>query len=798
MKISYNWLKSYVAFDWTPQELGKRLTMGGLEVEGIEEFETVKGSLAGVVVGEVMTCQRHPNADKLSLTTVDVGGEAHLHIVCGAPNVAAGQKVLVATIGAMLYPLVGEPFEIKKSKIRGEESQGMICAEDELGLGQSHAGIIVLDAHWAVGTPAAKVFQVESDQVLEIGLTPNRVDAASHYGVARDVAALLRTRPTMPAIAALPAQAPACPIKIELPEPDKCPLYVGIHIQGVKVGESPDWLKNRLKSIGSRPINNVVDATNFVLHELGQPLHAFDADRIRGGKIIVRSLPSDSPFTTLDGQSRNLLAQADLLICDAEGPVALAGIMGGQNSEVDDNTVNVFLESAWFEPKVIRTTGARLGLKTDASFRFERGADPNMAETAALRCAQLIQELAGGTLSGIAKVAHRAFPPHVVTFDLERANRLMGHNFSRAAVEDILHHLEIETKESGQAGVLDLHIPAYRVDVVRPQDVMEDILRIHGYNNVPISRQSRLSYDLEQRLDKHTLLQRYLDSMAANGWSELITNPLVPARFAHDRTANLLNNLSEDLAVMRENMLHTGLEVLEYNQNRKSQDLRLMEFAKTYHREEGKYSEKEWLVLYMTGQDNPAHWRQKPQPSSFFTLAREIERLQSWFGFSGELREIEDKQQWAYGMELAKGEKVIARFGKVHPSQTKGRDIRGDVFYAEIDWEAVLRLYKKNKVAYTPLSKFPAVRRDVSMIVPKSVVFQKMAAAVRACNPKLIREVAITDVYEGANIGEGKKSYLISLTLLDEQKTMTDDVAEKVMERVFAKLEGDFGVEIRK
>lgn len=798
MKISYNWLKNYVAFDWSPEELGHRLTMGGLEVEGVEVFESIKGSLRGVVVGEVKTCQRHPNADKLSCTTVDVGGPELLPIVCGAPNVAAGQKVLVATVGTTLYPGGGDPLEIKKAKIRGEESQGMICAEDELGLGESHAGILVLDPSWAVGTPAAEVFAVAADHVLEIGLTPNRVDAASHYGVARDVAALLRTRPSLPACPEPPAGAPACPIAIELPEPDKCPLYIGLHIAGVKVGESPAWLQNRLKSIGSRSINNIVDATNFVLHELGHPLHAFDADRIRGGKIIVRSLAEDSKFTTLDSQERALLAGKDILICDAEGPVALGGIMGGLNSEVEDGTTNIFLESAWFTPAVIRTTGARLGMKTDASFRFERGADPHMARQAALRCAALIVELAGGSISVVSEVATREFPHQEIAFDLARANRLMGHEFSAEAVRDILDHLEIRQLPGRHDGEWLLQVPPYRVDVVRPQDVMEDILRIHGYNNVPLPRQTRLAYDLERRLDTEALVQAYLNHVAANGWSEIVTNPLVPARFAHDGTANLVNNLSEDLAVMRERMLHTGLDIVEYNQNRKNGDLRLVEFAKTYHKTDKGYEEREWIAFYLTGLANPVHWGQKAQPSSFFTLVREIERLQAWMGVRGEQRELEPGGQWAYGLELVKGERVIARYGKVHPSETKGRDIRGEVFFAEVDWAEVLRQYKKHNVRYQPLPKYPSIRRDISMIVPRSLRFSQVAAAVSSCNPKMIREVGISDVFEGAQIGEGRRSYLITMTLLDETKTLTDEVADKLMEKVFAKLEGDLGVEIRK
>jgi len=798
MKISYQWLKQHVDFDWTPTELAHRLTMAGLEVESVEPFETVKGSLQGVVVGEVKSCVKHPGADKLSLTKVDVGGEELLPIVCGAPNVAVGQKVLVAMVGCTLHTQSGQTLEIKKAKIRGEESQGMICAEDELGLGESHDGILVLDSKWQVGTPAAEVFQVQQDDVLEIGLTPNRVDAASHFGVARDVAALLGTQARLPMVGKLPEKAPECEISIDLPEADKCPLYVGLSISGVKVHESPDWLKNRLKSIGARPINNIVDATNFVLHELGYPLHAFDAQAIQGKKITVKSWSSDLEFITLDGQKRNLLGGKDLLICDENGPVALAGIMGGQNSEVGPDTTDVFLESAWFDPRTIRTTAARLGLKTDASFRFERGADPNMAVFAAIRCASLILDLAGGSISKLQVVAKREFPPHRIKFDLEQANKLMGHEFSKAEITRILNLLEIMVVATEQAHVVDLLIPAYRVDVLRPQDVMEDILRIHGYNNVPLKRQSKLSYDLTPALDVHGLLQKYLDHLAANGWNEIITNPLVPAKFGHEATANLVNNLSEDLAVMRENMLQTGLEMLAYNHNRKQVDLRMVEFAKTYHRKTEGYQEREWIAFYLTGSSGPSHWQQKPQAATLFTLAREMERMQAWFGIQCESRELPQDAELEYGIGFYKGEKCLARVGKVKPSILKGKDIKGDVFFAEVDWDLLLKHYRKVKVAYQPLPKFPAVRRDISMLVPQQVRFQQLAQTAKSVHPKLIQEVSISDVYEGANLGEGKRSYLITLMLQDENKTLTDDVTDQLMSKVSEKLESLHGVEIRR
>lgn len=800
MKISYNWLKQYIDHDWSPAELGHRLTMAGLEVEGIERYDLHPGGMEGIVTGQVLTCAKHPGADKLSLTTVDVGTGAPLSIVCGAPNVAAGQKVIVATVGAKLYPSEGEPFEIKKAKIRGEESCGMICAEDEIGLGHSHAGIMVLPEETPVGMPAAEYFQLASDYVLEIGLTPNRVDASSHFGVARDVAALLREKAIMPHLEPLGGNLIANPISVSLPEQDRCPRYVGIYIEGVQVGESPDWLKHRLKAIGSRPINNIVDITNFVLHELGQPLHAFDSDKIAGKKIIVRTLDHDAEFKTLDSQSRKILAGQDLMICDGNGPVAIAGIMGGENSEVGPETRNIFLESAYFSPAGVRRTGARLGMKTDASFRFERGIDPNITRHAALRAAQLILELAGGKMSSIDDVGTQTFPPREIAFDLDRANRIMGTAFTADQVLEILETLEIRAVREGESPVLQLSVPQYRVDVTRPQDVMEEILRIYGFNNVPLPGHSKLSLNLKQELDTVALRQRYFDYLAANGWNEMVTNPLVSTKYRKDTTANLVNNLSEDLALMRDSMVYTGLDVIEYNHNRKAVDLRLFEFGKTYgfNPETGKYNEEEWVAFYLTGHTAPAHWGGKQQRAGFFTLAREIERLQAWFGIGGEVRELEGDATLDYGLALMKGEKVIARYGALKGELLAGRDIKGDVYYAEVDWDQVVRLYRRHKVSFEALPKYPAVHRDISAIVPETQRFGTIANAIRATNPKLIKAVGITDVYKGDRIGEGKKSYLLNLTIQDESKTLEDAVVDKLMSRVFEKLEKEFGMEIRK
>ncbi len=799
MKISYNWLKQYIDFDWSPEDLGNRLTMAGLEVEGIERYDLHPGGLEGMVTGEVMTCVKHPGADKLSLTTVDIGTGALIPIVCGASNVAAGQKVIVATVGAKLYPKDGEPFDIKKAKIRGEESCGMICAEDEIGLGSSHDGIMVLPVATPIGKPAAELFNLQSDYTLEIGLTPNRVDAASHYGVARDVAALLRKKARMPHVEPLPHDLISNPISVSLPEPQRCPRYVGIYIAGVTVAESPDWLKHRLKAIGLRPINNVVDVTNYVLHELCQPLHAFDADHIRGQAITVQTLAESIKFTTLDGQERNIVAGEDLMICDGEGPVGIAGIMGGQNSEVSATTQNIFLESAYFEPSAIRRSGARLGMKTDASYRFERGIDPNTTQLAALRAAYLIVELAGGKLSRLHDVGMQEFLPREITFDLARANKLMGTTFSADTVVEILSTLDILVAKAGDDNLLQLAVPLYRVDVTRPQDVMEEILRLYGYNNVPFPAQSRMALNLKMDLDLNAIRQKYFDYLAGSGWNEMVTNPLVSNKFRKDTTANLVNNLSDELALMRDAMVYTGIDVIEHNHNRKQTDLRLFEFGKTYSYKAGTgYSEQEWIAFFLTGNVAPANWSAKTAKAGFFTIAREMERLVAYFGLNVESREIEGHPSFAYGVELFKGEKVYARYGAVHADLLKGRDIKSDVFYAEVLWEQVIRQYKKAKVAYQPMSKFPTVNRDISAIVPENVRFATVSAAIKGTNPKLIRSVSITDVYKGDSIGAGKKSYLLNLAILDDTQTLQDQVVDKLMGKVFEKLEKDLGLEIRK
>ncbi|MEM0998102.1 MAG: phenylalanine--tRNA ligase subunit beta [Bacteroidota bacterium] len=801
MKISYNWLRQYIDCDWAPEEMADRLTMTGLEVEGTETYDSIEGGLEGVVVGEVKTHAQHPNADRLSVCTVDVGAEELLNIVCGAPNVAAGQKVAVGLVGTTLYPTEGNPFTLKKSKIRGEVSMGMICAEDELGLGTDHDGIMVLDPSLVPGTPAAEVFAIERDIVFEIGLTPNRVDAASHFGVARDLAALLRKEgkpATLPEIPELDPESPVKnPVQIDLPEPDRCPRFVGVYFQGVTIKDSPEWMQNRLKAIGLRPINNVVDITNFVLHELGQPLHAYDADKIRGNRISAQTLPKNTKFRTLDGTEREIRGGIDLMICDGEGPVGVAGVMGGLDSEVTAETSNVFLEGAYFVPGGIRRTAAYLGLKSDASYRFERGVDPNGTRRATLRATALILELAGGTASVEDDHGQTEFEYFSVEFDLNRARILMGYDFAAEEAIGILESLEMKVEDRG-AGKYHVQVPPYRVDVTRPQDVMEEILRIHGYNNIPLPTHSRLSYTTDQDLDVDGIRQKYFNALSASGFNELVTNPLIPATYAKDSTANLINNLSEDMAVLRDNMLYTGLQVVAHNHNRQNLDLRLFEYGKTYGFSDPEYHEQEWIAFYLTGASVPVSWQGKALSASLFTLTREMERLQRFFGFFAETKELENDPEFAYGLAVVKGEKVIARLGKVADALTDVHGIDRPVFFAQIDWRQVVRQYRKAKVKFAELPKFPGLRRDVSMIVPEEVTFRNIEAVIRKANPKLIREIGITDVYKGPNIEAGKKSYLVNISMLDEKKTLNDKAADKVMRRVFQLLENELQLEIRK
>lgn len=810
MKISYQWLKTLIPLTESPEEIGQKLTQAGLEVESIEAFQPFKGGLEGLVIGEVISCEKHPDADRLSCTKVDVGAEALLDIVCGAPNVAAGQKVVVAMVGATLYPTEGEPFTIKKSKIRGAASEGMICAEDEIGLGASHAGIMVLDTDLPNGTQAAKYFNLESDAVFEIGLTPNRVDAASHHGVARDLKVLLGRNIKFPELADL--QAGNCPVKVRIDEPELCPRYVGVVMDGVQVGSSPDWMKRRLEAIGLSPINNIVDATNFVLHELGHPLHAFDLKEIKGKNIVVRLAKDGEKMATLDGVERTFTNQ-DLLIADAERPLAIAGVFGGADSGIADSTTSIFLESAYFNPTVVRKTSQRLGIKTDSSFRFERGADPNMPLMALRRVVGLIQQLAGGSVSAYTDeypqpVADRSFE---VRYDSLMG--LTGLELEREELHRILGGLDIQVKpvdNYGHPGFEESFmatIPAYRVDVERPADVAEEVLRIVGFNKVQLRDFTSTKFispgsEADLREDNQAMVSQFL---ADRGFVETMGNSFVHTRFAAllpelegVQQVTVLNRLSEDLEALRPSPLFSGLINLAYNLNRKQANLRLFEFGKTYRKtESGGTKESYFLSLLLTGNRAETSWQAKDHELEYYDLSAPLLDLFAKMGLHGVVTQPLQAGTWAFGQAFVFRQKTIAKAGRLSPKIAAEFDIKVPVWYAEVDWQW-LGTYKAGNISHQEISRFPEVNRDLSMVIDKNITFEQIKKVALNANRKLIKEVDVFDVYAGTNIGEGKKSYSISFTLQDSEKTLTDDAIDKVMNRVMQLLETELGAVIRR
>jgi phenylalanyl-tRNA synthetase beta chain len=806
MKISYHWLRQYLAIDLPAEDVSKRLTMLGLEVEGLHKHEQVKGSLAGVVVGRVLTCAQHPNADRLRVTTVDVG-PAHnngqpLNIVCGAPNVAAGQHVLVALVGTTIYPTTGEPVTLKATKIRGAESQGMICAEDELGLGQSHDGIMVLPGAPAPGTPAAEVLQLQTDWVFEIGITPNRADALSHFGVARDLAASMQLKALMPAIAPAPAGLPPCPVTVTVADEGKCARYSGLVITGINVQESPAWLKQRLEAIGQRPINNVVDATNFVLHELGQPLHAFDLAKIRNNEIQVRGVPTGTKFTTLDGTERTLEA-TDLLICDPAGPLCIAGVMGGLDSGVTNATTAIFLESAYFNGATLRSTSRRLQLFSDSSYRFERGTDPNLTLPALERAAALIMEMAGGTRTQSVDVRKRDFAPRAIAFNFDKARKLAGKHIGNEEMAHILRALEIEVGPIDAHGNATLHVPPYRVDVEAQQDVVEEILRVYGYNRIEESSKLNASIAFEPARDPLGLRQAVADYLAGAGFYEIWTNSLTRSAYAlDDNPVRIANPLSEELDIMRQSLLHPGLEVVAYNLARKTAPgLRMFEMGSVYHHAAGGkdgFAEERRLALFICGEHAPEHWQHKPHASDFFTLKGEIAKLVHRLGLAGALKEqpLEPAPEFAFGVQLVHKKEILLRYGKVAADIQKAFDIKTPVYYADVAIQKLEKLMAGLQTEARELPRHPAVRRDLSMLVNRSTQFGALAEAIVACNPKLVQHVGAFDVYDKADAA--RKSYTISIILQDPDQTLTDAIVDKFMARAIERLEKDFAVEIRK
>ena len=819
MNISYNWLKKYINIDVTPDELSKALTSIGLEVGGVEEVQTVKGGLEGLVIGEVLTCANHENSDHLHVTTVNVGGDEPLQIVCGAPNVAAGQKVVVATVGTKLYS-GDESFTIKRSKIRGVESMGMICAEDEIGIGTSHDGIIVLPAQAEVGTLAKDYYGIKSDYLLEVDITPNRVDAASHYGVARDLAAFYALKNpavklTKPSVEAFAVQNTELTIPVSVENQEACSRYSAVTISGVEVKESPEWLKNALLIIGLRPINNIVDVTNYVLHELGQPLHAFDANQIDGKEVKVKCMPEGTQFVTLDGAERKLSA-ADLMICDSHKPMCIGGVFGGLTSGVTEATKNVFLESAYFHPVSIRKTARRHGLNTDASFRFERGCDPTNTIYVLKRCALLIQEVAGGTISSeIIDVYPQEVKPFEVQVTVQKINTLIGKEIGRENIETILEALEMKIVERNDEGYL-LYVPAYRVDVQRDVDVIEDILRIYGYNNVEIGEKLMSTLSYSSKPDSHKLQNLIAEQLTAQGFNEILNNSLTKGGYYTDLTSypaansvKIINALSSDLNVMRQTLLFGGLENINRNVNRKNADLKFYEFGNCYYfhaenKKEGEtlaaYSEDFHLGMWLTGNKHASSWAVADQKSSIYELKAYIENIFRRLGVN--LRKLvigeyaDDLLSEALTIYSPRGSK-LAVLGIVHPKIAKKMDVDQEVYFADLNWKALMTEISKHKVQYSEISKYPEVKRDLALLLDKSVTFAEIEKIAFDTERKLLKSVNLFDVYEGKNLEAGKKSYAVSFILQDETKTLTDNQIDAIMKKLLGNFEGKLGAKLR-
>lgn len=804
MKISLNWLKEYIHLDESPEEISDLLTASGLEVEGLEEVDTVPGGLKGLVIGEVLTCEKHPNADKLSITTVDIGADAPSPIVCGAPNIAAGQKVVVATVGATLYPAGNEPFVIKKAKIRGEASQGMICAEDEIGLGGSHDGIMILDTDMPNGTPAAKYFDLESDQVFEIGLTPNRADGASHVGTARDLKVLLNKPLALPSIDAFTVDNQSRETKVTIENTEACPRYSSLTMTNVHVKESPDWLKQRLQAIGIASINNVVDVTNYVLHSLGQPMHAFDADAITGNEVIVKTLPEGSKFTTLDDKERNLAAR-DLMICNTEEGMCIAGVFGGTKSGVKETTKNIFLESAYFSPDYIRKTAQVHQLKTDASFRYERGTDPNITVYALKYAALLIKKVAGGEISSeISDIYPEPIADFEVPVKYANITRLIGQEIGKDRITEILTGLDIQLTEITEKGFKAI-VPPYRVDVQREADIVEEILRIYGLNNITVNDHLSSSFLSEfTKKDPDNIQKETTRLLAGAGFNEIVTNSLTKDGYFQEidsideeQNVHILNYLSEDLNVLRQDLLFHGLEVIDRNIKRRFNNLSLFEFGSTYHLINKKYVERARLALFITGENRGDHWLEGKRVIRFHDLSAIVLRLLNKFGIDQYDTADINNDLFSYGITINVNKKPLVHLGKVSPKQAKKADVKAEVFYADFDWTYLSKLYQ-TEFTYKPLSKFPEVKRDLSLVIDKSTKFEDIRRMSLKYERHLINRINVFDVYEGDKIDESKKAYAISFYLQDQEKTLTDKVIDKTMKRLMGGFERELGAIIRK
>ena len=813
MKISYNWLKDYLNIDLTAEKAGEILTDIGLEVEGIEKTQSIEGGLSGLVVGEVKSAEQHPNADRLRVTTVDVGNGEDLQIVCGAPNVAAGQKVIVATVGTMLYPTSGEAFKIKKGKIRGQVSLGMICAEDEIGVGTSHEGIMVLDASIAVGTPAKEVFDIKEDYIIEIGLTPNRSDATCHVGVAKDLAAALRVNHAfegevkMPSIADFAIDNNDLEIAVSVENYAACPRYTGLSISNIEVKESPEWLKEKLSAIGVRPISNIVDVTNFILHELGQPLHAFDAEKVTGKQVIVKNLAQDTPFVTLDETERKLQA-SDLMICNGNSePMCIGGVFGGIKSGVTAETKHIFLESACFEAIGLRKTSTHHLLRTDAAMRFEKGVDPNGSIFALKRAALLIKEVAGGQISSnIVDIYPQKIEKPQIRVRYKRVETLMGVSISPAEIKNILTALEMDILSEDDAS-LTVAVPTNKADVLREIDIIEEITRIYGFNNIAFPPQLKTALAYTEKPNKVAVFNRVADFLVSNGFYEIMGTSISNINYyAEENKAviPLLNSLNADLNSLRNKMLYSGLEVIAHNQNYQNTDLQLFEFGRIYGRFEKdgqqNYTEKQHITLYLTGNKQQESWRNTAEMAyDFFDLKAIVNQVLRMLGlFSNvQAKHLKDETM-AYGLKYTARKKELVSFGQVASSVSRKMGIKQKVFYADFQWDTILEFLKHQKTNFKEITKYPKVRRDLALLLDSSINFDKIEQIATKTGRKLLQAVNLFDVYEDEQkLGKGKKSYAVSFVFQDANKTLTDKEIDKMMQKMIANFQKQLSAEIR-
>ena len=808
MKISYNWLKQFIKIDWSAEKTSELLTDLGLEVEGIDVFQSIKGALKGIVVGHVLTCEQHPNADRLKITTIDVGEKLPLNIVCGAPNVAKGQKVAVAKIGTTLYNNEGEVWTIKKGKIRGEESHGMLCAEDEIGLGKSHDGIMILEAALEIGTALADHYNFEDDLVYEIGLTPNRSDAMSHYGVARDLMAGLsqhgiNTKLISPSVSGFHIDNRGLKIDINVDDKIKAPRYCGLTISNIVVKDSPQWLQNRLKSIGLSPINNIVDSTNYVLHDLGQPLHAFDADKITGKKINIKTVKSGTKFITLDGVERSL-HEEDLMICDQDKPLCIAGVFGGENSGVTQSTSSIFLESAYFNPISIRKTAKRHALNTDASFRFERGIDPNITKYALKRAALLITEISGGKItSDLIDEYPNKIEDSQVFLSFDKTYKLIGQEIPKETIKSILSALEIKVNNITETG-LGLTIPAYRNDVQREVDVIEEILRVYGYNNIGITNKLNASISNTSKFENHKIENIVANQLVGQGFYEIMTNSLTTDKYNSiseqldpDNNVKILNPLSTDLSIMRQSLIFSGLETLAFNINRQQSDLKLFEFGKTYHDFDDQKEEFNHLSILITGNKTEKRWNSKKTEVGYFYLKGLVTGIFDRLGIKKFKSLPLSNDIFSEGQQLSVGKHSLVEFGSLKTNALNNFGISQNVFCANFNWNNLLKVINQNTIKFKDISKYPEVKRDLSLLIDEDITFEKLYKLAKQSENNYLKDINLFDVYRGDKLENGKKSYSISFTLQDNKQTLKDSQIDKIMSKIQKRFESELGAELR-